>query len=51
MVSLSINGENSNGENDFGANDWLVEEMYEQYKVNPDSVDKEWWPILERYHQ
>jgi 2-oxoglutarate dehydrogenase E1 component len=25
--------------------------MYEQYKVNPDSVDKEWWPILERYHQ
>ena len=51
MVSLSINGENSNGENDFGANDWLVEEMYEQYKVNPDSVDKEWWPILEKYHQ
>ena len=50
MVSLSINGENSNGENDFGANDWLVEEMYEQYKVNPDSVDKEWWPILEKYH-
>ncbi|MEY4390351.1 MAG: hypothetical protein RLZZ400_94 [Actinomycetota bacterium] len=33
----------------FGANDWLVEEMYEQWKVNPDSVDKEWWPILERY--
>jgi 2-oxoglutarate dehydrogenase E1 component len=51
VVSLSINGENSNGENDFGANDWLVEEMYDQYKVNPDSVDKEWWPILERYHQ
>jgi 2-oxoglutarate decarboxylase len=50
VVSLSINGENSNGENDFGANDWLVEEMYEQYKVNPDSVDKEWWPILEKYH-
>jgi 2-oxoglutarate decarboxylase len=51
VVSLSINGENSNGDNDFGANDWLVEEMYEQYKVNPDSVDKEWWPILEKYHQ
>ena len=51
MVSLSINGENSNGDNDFGANDWLVEEMYEQYKVNPDSVDKEWWPILEKYQQ
>jgi 2-oxoglutarate decarboxylase len=51
VVSLSINGENSNGDNDFGANDWLVEEMYEQYKVNPDSVDKEWWPILEKYQQ
>ncbi|MSV76568.1 MAG: multifunctional oxoglutarate decarboxylase/oxoglutarate dehydrogenase thiamine pyrophosphate-binding subunit/dihydrolipoyllysine-residue succinyltransferase subunit [Actinobacteria bacterium] len=24
--------------------------MYEQYKVNPDAVDKEWWPILERFH-
>ena len=33
----------------FGANDWLVEEMYEQWKINPDAVDKEWWPILERY--
>ena len=24
--------------------------MYEQYKVNPDAVDKEWWPILEKFH-
>ncbi len=23
--------------------------MYEQYKVNPDAVDREWWPILERF--
>jgi len=24
--------------------------MYEHYKVNPDAVDKEWWPILEKFH-
>ncbi len=49
MVSLSGNGENANGDNAFGANDWLVDEMYAQYKANPDSVDKAWWPILENY--
>lgn len=26
----------------FGPNDWLVEEMYEQYKENPDSVSAGW---------
>jgi multifunctional 2-oxoglutarate metabolism enzyme len=26
----------------FGANEWLVEEMYERYREDPDSVDKEW---------
>ena len=50
MVTLSTNGANPEAEGEFGANEWLVEEMYEQYKVNPDSVDKEWWPILERLH-
>ena len=38
-----------NENEEFGANDWLVAEMYEQWKANPDSVDKAWWPILERY--
>lgn len=36
-------------QDDYGANSWLVEEMYEKYKQNPDSVDKAWWPILESY--
>ncbi len=27
---------------DFGANEWLVDEMYEQYKDDPTSVDQEW---------
>ena len=48
VVSLSMNDENS--QDGFGANQWLVEEMYEQWTANPDSVDKEWWPILERFH-
>ncbi len=48
MISLSTSDENS--KDGFGANQWLVEEMYEQWSANPDSVDKEWWPILERFH-
>ena len=27
---------------DFGANGWLVDEMYEKYLANPDSVDGQW---------
>jgi 2-oxoglutarate decarboxylase len=43
--------DNSQSGQEFGANEWLVDEMYGQWLVNPDSVDKEWQPILERYHQ
>ncbi len=34
---------------EFGANEWLVDEMYERYLVDKNSVDKSWWPILESY--
>ena len=27
---------------DFGANDWLLQEMYEQYTADPESVDPSW---------
>ena len=37
----------SSGE--FGANEWLVDEMYERYLVDRDSVDQSWWPILDSY--
>ena len=47
-VSNQVTGVGDDG--GFGANSWLVEELYEQFKVNRDSVDKEWWPILEKYH-
>ncbi|UJP11423.1 multifunctional oxoglutarate decarboxylase/oxoglutarate dehydrogenase thiamine pyrophosphate-binding subunit/dihydrolipoyllysine-residue succinyltransferase subunit [Microbacterium sp. KUDC0406] len=37
------------GDGGFGANSWLVDELYEQFKKDRNSVDKEWWPILENY--
>ncbi|MEY2849809.1 MAG: hypothetical protein RI885_2476 [Actinomycetota bacterium] len=37
--------------NEFGANEWLVDEMYERYLVDKNSVDESWWPVLEGYHQ
>ena len=36
-------------DNDFGANEWLVEEQYQLFLKDKDSVAKSWWPILERY--
>ncbi len=39
----------ADSDGEFGANQWLVEELYEQFKIDPHTVDKEWWPTLERY--
>ncbi|WP_312855371.1 2-oxoglutarate dehydrogenase E1 subunit family protein, partial [Agromyces agglutinans] len=36
---------------EFGANEWLVDEMYQKYLVDPSSVDRTWWPVLEQYRQ
>ncbi|WP_405218135.1 multifunctional oxoglutarate decarboxylase/oxoglutarate dehydrogenase thiamine pyrophosphate-binding subunit/dihydrolipoyllysine-residue succinyltransferase subunit [Agrococcus sp. Ld7] len=36
-------------DNDFGANEWLVEEQYQLFLKDKDSVARSWWPILERY--
>ncbi|MGO4955810.1 multifunctional oxoglutarate decarboxylase/oxoglutarate dehydrogenase thiamine pyrophosphate-binding subunit/dihydrolipoyllysine-residue succinyltransferase subunit [Luteococcus sp. Sow4_B9] len=33
---------------DFGANDWLIEEMFEQYKADPNSVDATWAAYFEK---
>ena len=46
---MSGNAGTSADDNTFGANDWLVDEMYAQWKANPDAVDRSWWPILEKY--
>jgi 2-oxoglutarate decarboxylase len=36
---------------EFGANEWLVDEFYERYLIDKNSVDSSWWPILDSYHQ
>ena len=45
-----MTGVGVSSEGEFGANEWLVDEMYEQFKLDRNSVDKSWWPILEAYH-
>jgi multifunctional 2-oxoglutarate metabolism enzyme len=34
---------------DFGANDWLVEEMYERYQADPNSVEPSWIEFFKSY--
>ncbi|THG35680.1 multifunctional oxoglutarate decarboxylase/oxoglutarate dehydrogenase thiamine pyrophosphate-binding subunit/dihydrolipoyllysine-residue succinyltransferase subunit [Glaciibacter flavus] len=52
-MSSQLTGTNSDetAAAEFGANEWLVEEMYEQYVADKNSVDPAWWPTLETYHQ
>ena len=45
-----MTGVGVSSEGEFGANEWLVDELYEQFKADRNSVDKAWWPILENYH-
>ena len=49
-MSSQVTGVGTSSEGEFGANEWLVDELYEQYKVDKNSVDKAWWPVLEAYH-
>ena len=48
-MSSQVTGVGTSGDGEFGANSWLVDELYEQFKVDRNSVDKEWWPVLENY--
>ena len=49
-MSSQVTGVGTPSEGEFGANEWLVDELYEQFKVDRNSVDKAWWPVLEAYH-
>ena len=49
-VSSQVTGVGVSNESEFGANEWLVEELYEQFRQDRNSVDKAWWPVLEAYH-
>ncbi|QKJ19968.1 multifunctional oxoglutarate decarboxylase/oxoglutarate dehydrogenase thiamine pyrophosphate-binding subunit/dihydrolipoyllysine-residue succinyltransferase subunit [Microbacterium hominis] len=48
-MSSQVTGVGVSNEGEFGANEWLVDELYEQFKIDRNSVDKEWWPVLEAY--
>ncbi|GAB3631192.1 multifunctional oxoglutarate decarboxylase/oxoglutarate dehydrogenase thiamine pyrophosphate-binding subunit/dihydrolipoyllysine-residue succinyltransferase subunit [Microbacterium shaanxiense] len=50
-MANQVAGVGGSDDGDFGANSWLVDELYEQFKIDRNSVDKEWWPILENYKQ
>ena len=34
---------------DFGANEWLVDEMYEQYRIDPTAVSDTWREFFSDY--
>ncbi len=33
----------------FGPNEWLVDELYQRYRTDKNSVDKAWWAFFEDY--
>ncbi len=36
----------SNAPSGFGPNEWLVDEMYEKWQADPESVDRAWWDLF-----
>jgi multifunctional 2-oxoglutarate metabolism enzyme len=46
---LTGSGSDDTTSGEFGANEWLVDEMYERFVADRNSVDRSWWPILESY--
>ncbi|WP_395243689.1 multifunctional oxoglutarate decarboxylase/oxoglutarate dehydrogenase thiamine pyrophosphate-binding subunit/dihydrolipoyllysine-residue succinyltransferase subunit [Agromyces sp. MMS24-K17] len=46
---LTGTGADETASAEFGANEWLVDEMYQKYLVDRESVDRTWWPVLEQY--
>ncbi len=48
-MSSQTTGSDDSNSGEFGANEWLVDELYEQFIVDRNSVDPSWWPILEKY--
>ncbi|PZE28921.1 MULTISPECIES: multifunctional oxoglutarate decarboxylase/oxoglutarate dehydrogenase thiamine pyrophosphate-binding subunit/dihydrolipoyllysine-residue succinyltransferase subunit [unclassified Curtobacterium] len=50
-MSSHLTGTSDETAGEFGANEWLVDELYEQFLVDRDAVDRSWWPVLESYHR
>ncbi len=49
-VANQVTGTEEGAATEFGANEWLVDELYERFMADKDSVDKSWWPVLQSYH-
>ncbi|MFI9050241.1 multifunctional oxoglutarate decarboxylase/oxoglutarate dehydrogenase thiamine pyrophosphate-binding subunit/dihydrolipoyllysine-residue succinyltransferase subunit [Streptomyces sp. NPDC053427] len=48
-VSSDQEGQGKNPAAAFGPNEWLVDEIYQQYLQDPNSVDRAWWDFFADY--
>ncbi|WP_030620958.1 multifunctional oxoglutarate decarboxylase/oxoglutarate dehydrogenase thiamine pyrophosphate-binding subunit/dihydrolipoyllysine-residue succinyltransferase subunit [Streptomyces sclerotialus] len=48
-ASTDQDGQGKNPAAGFGANEWLVDEIYQQYLQDPNSVDRAWWDFFADY--
>ncbi|MFD3525846.1 hypothetical protein, partial [Streptomyces sp. NPDC058653] len=48
-VSTDQTGQDKNPAAAFGPNEWLVDEIYQQYLQDPNSVDRAWWDFFADY--
>ncbi|MFI5753827.1 multifunctional oxoglutarate decarboxylase/oxoglutarate dehydrogenase thiamine pyrophosphate-binding subunit/dihydrolipoyllysine-residue succinyltransferase subunit [Streptomyces sp. NPDC051569] len=48
-ISTDEDGQGKSPAAAFGANEWLVDEIYQQYLQDPNSVDRAWWDFFADY--
>ncbi|WP_269853237.1 multifunctional oxoglutarate decarboxylase/oxoglutarate dehydrogenase thiamine pyrophosphate-binding subunit/dihydrolipoyllysine-residue succinyltransferase subunit [Streptomyces sp. RPT161] len=48
-VSTDPDGQGKSPASGFGPNEWLVDEIYQQYLQDPNSVDRAWWDFFADY--
>ncbi|MFE7115163.1 hypothetical protein ACFU99_07025, partial [Streptomyces sp. NPDC057654] len=48
-ISTEENGPGKSPADVFGPNEWLVDEIYQQYLQDPNSVDRAWWDFFADY--
>lgn len=50
ISAVSSESSRSNPLASFGQNEWLVDELYQKYLQDPESVDKAWWNFFADYN-
>ncbi|MEU3959151.1 multifunctional oxoglutarate decarboxylase/oxoglutarate dehydrogenase thiamine pyrophosphate-binding subunit/dihydrolipoyllysine-residue succinyltransferase subunit [Streptomyces buecherae] len=48
-ISTDPDGQGKTPPAEFGPNEWLVDEIYQQYLQDPNSVDRAWWDFFADY--